>query len=467
MVRTAAFQATNRGSIPRGAAKYLFPLQREVGRDLKIPFFKGGKFVNKFMRILAIETSCDETSIAVMQFNADGSFKLLSNIVSSQVKIHAPYGGVVPMLAKREHQKNLVPILKQALKDNRLLSPEQASSARCGASASKAKKDNPSTRLLTRSGDKLTKILDREPELLKKLLPFLIRHQKPDIDLIAVTNGPGLEPALWVGVNFAKALAYFWNLPVIPINHVEAHITANWLDHKPYAISHKLIFPAISLVVSGGHTQLIFMRDFGNYKILGETRDDAAGEAFDKLAKMLNLGYPGGTIVAQIAQSVAVGQRQNIAVRQPKIKVKFPRPMINSKDYDFSFSGLKTAALYFVKTLAPAQIKKLTPAICAEFQQAEIDVLVSKTIRAAKEFGAKTVLLSGGVASNDLLRETLSLIIKRLPLNFFVPPKEFCTDNAAMIGMTAFFKTKNQIPKTKNYNWQKIQVEANLRLPQS
>jgi len=405
------------------------------------------------MIILAIETSCDETSIAVLQAEKDGGFSILSNIVSSQVAIHAPYGGVVPMLAKREHQRNLLPVLKQALEESRLLKVQ--------SSNFKVKNGKAKFKILE-------ELLNREETLFKKLTPFLKKYEKPDIDLIAVTNGPGLEPALWVGVNFAKALALSWDLPVMPINHVEAHITANWLEpiganskspargearQKRQITKPKQIeFPILSLIVSGGHTQLVLMRDFGQYKILGETRDDAAGEAFDKLAKMLNLGYPGGPIVAKLAQSIDVRHQQ----------IKFPRPMLNSKDYDFSFSGLKTAALYFIKTLSPAQLKKLTPAICAEFQQAAIDVLVSKTIRAAKEYNAKTVLLSGGVASNDLLRKTLSLATEHLSLNFSVPPKNFCTDNAAMIALTTYLKTQNLKPKT--YNWQKIQVNANSRI---
>ena len=418
------------------------------------------------MRILAIETSCDETSIAIMEFNPSGNFKILSNIVSSQVKVHAPFGGVVPMLAKREHQKNLVPILKRGLKEAGI---------------------NISTSQVITTCDvvKLNHILSRESELLKKLLPFIKKFAKPNIDLIAVTNGPGLEPALWVGVNFAKALAYFWDLPVIPINHVEAHIIANWLENSiTQSLSHSVtekIFPAVSIVVSGGHTQLILMRDFGQYKILGETRDDAAGEAFDKLAKMLNLGYPGGPVISQIAAKFnSEFRNSNFEIdskfKNPRkgqwpsglywqnSKITLPRPMINSKDYDFSFSGLKTAALYFVKTLDKKTLKKLTPAICAEFQQAVIDVLVAKTIRAAKEFGAKTVLLSGGVASNDLLRETLKQETEKLKLktnklktNFLVPPKNFCTDNAAMIALTA-------AKKTTRYNWQDITTDSNLRL---
>jgi N6-L-threonylcarbamoyladenine synthase len=442
------------------------------------------------MKILAIETSCDETSIAVLQTEKDGvfmhpksvnsseyahpNFKILSNIVSSQVKIHAPFGGVVPMLAKREHQRNLLPILKQALKEAKILKNYES-----GIRNQELKIHNSKFMILN-------SILDREPELLKKLLPFLKNYERPKIDLIAVTNGPGLEPALWVGVNFAKALGYYWNLPVMPVNHVEAHIAANWLNQKD-----KITFPVISLIVSGGHTQLVLMRGFGKpphqtsagkarrgaqcslwcggkYKILGETRDDAAGESFDKLAKMLNLGYPGGPIVSKLADkfkslptSLSKGRNAPSFLKEGrggfKNLVKLPRPMINSKDYDFSFSGLKTAALYFVKTLNKKTLKKLTPAICAEFQQAAIDVLVSKTIRAAKEYNVRSVLLSGGVAANDLLRNTLEKESESRGFEFSVPPKEFCTDNAAMIALTA-------AKKTKKNNWQKIMVDANLRL---
>jgi len=417
----------------------------------------------KIMRILAIETSCDETSIAVLEANKDGPFTLLSNIILSQIKIHAPFGGVVPTLAKREHQKNLVPILKQSLNEAKLLKSQK----------SKVKSQSVNWRTKSKI---LEEILSREPELLKKLMPFLTKYGRPDIDLIAVTNGPGLEPALWVGVNFAKALASVWDLPIMPVNHVEAHIIANWLPYSvipakagiqkawmPDQVRHDkkdtikfpnlLIsqFPAISLVVSGGHTQLVLMHGFGKYEILGETRDDAAGEAFDKLARMLNLGYPGGPIVAKIAAE---------AKKQDLKNVRLPRPMISSKDYDFSFSGLKTAALYFVKTLDKKTLKKLAPAICLEFQQAAIDVLISKTIRAAKEFSAKTVLLSGGVAANDLLRGTLKLETCNLKLNFSVPPKEFCTDNAAMIALTALCATKHKKP----VSWEELTVEANLRI---
>jgi N6-L-threonylcarbamoyladenine synthase len=438
------------------------------------------------MKILAIETSCDETSIAVLQIKEDGGFNILANIVSSQVAIHAPFGGVVPTLAKREHQRNLLPILKKALQESKLFKNPR--------SQAPISKQNPKSKIQT-----LKKILEREDILCKKLPPFLKKYSRPDIDLIAVTNGPGLEPALWAGVNFAKALAAAWDLPVFPVNHVEAHIIANWLSSTVIASESRvtgrawqsraitsvhgiasspaaprndaLSFPALALVVSGGHTQLILMRDFGDYKILGETRDDAAGEAFDKLAKMLNLGYPGGPVISHLAAKFniqhpisKIQKNSKSQISKFKTEVKLPRPMMTSPDYDFSFSGLKTAALYFVKTLDKKTLKKLTPAICAEFQQAAIDVLVSKTIRAAKEFKAKTILLGGGVAANEELRKQLEKKIqKEIPnTKYHIPNTEFCADNAAMIALTALLK--NRSLKLEKLNWQKITANSNLRL---
>ncbi|MBU1102555.1 tRNA (adenosine(37)-N6)-threonylcarbamoyltransferase complex transferase subunit TsaD [Patescibacteria group bacterium] len=456
------------------------------------------------MRILAIETSCDDTGVAILKYDKNSPPELLANLVSSQIKIHAPFGGVVPMLAKREHQKNLVPLLRQALKDAGLLSPNGPSER------SEESRPNGRSRIRGRSfvplrgtqDDKIVKnIFDREPELLKKLRPFLKKYQKPDIDALAVTIGPGLEPALWVGVNFARVLGYFWNLPIIPVNHIEAHICANWLmpisaSSNVKAQMPKLIFPAICLVVSGGHTQLILIREEKGgrsserraapegqgwsgcpkerscarpnkfpfvFQILGETRDDAAGEAFDKLAKMLNLGYPGGPIISREAAKFNSEFRNSNFEIDSKLKIQnsklvLPRPMINSGDFDFSFSGLKTAAFYLIKKLTPSQIKKLTPAICVEFQQAVVDVLTAKTLAAAKKYQTKTILLSGGVAANDLLRDNLKFEVSNLKLNFSAPAKNFCTDNAAMIALAAY--QKNQ----RKAGWQNLKADANLRI---
>ncbi len=340
------------------------------------------------MIILGIETSCDDTGIALVKKNTKG-FKILSNIVSSQIKVHAAYGGIVPNLAAREHLKNIGPCLKQALKE----------------------------------------------------------AKNPEIDLIAVTVGPGLIPSLLVGVNFAKALAYNWQKPIIGINHIKGHIYANWLDNS----NSTLNFPILCLIVSGGHTQLVLMKKHGQYKLLGETRDDAVGEAFDKVAKLLGLGYPGGPIISQKAEK-----------GNPK-KFNLPRPMINRQNLDFSFSGLKTAVLYEVKKQNPKKINnQYINDMAASFQQAAIDVLVYKTIKAAKEYKVKNVMLSGGVAANKELRKQMELTVKKElnHVNFQMPQIKLCTDNAAMIACIAGHRKK----PTLKQSWLNIEANANLRL---
>ncbi len=407
------------------------------------------------MRILAIETSCDDTGIAVLETPKKkwGDFGVLSNVVSSQIEIHRKYGGVYPMMAKRAHQENLVIVLEKALREAEMLIIKN----------SKLKIQNYNSKFKI-----LKEILNREENLYKNLEKFLEKYQKPEVDAIAVTIGPGLEPCLWVGVNFAKALSYIWNVPIIPVNHVEAHMLANFVSEvKSEKLKVKSLFPAIALVVSGRHTQLILMKNFGKYKILGETRDDAAGECFDKTAKILGLGYPGGPAIAAIAAK--------LKIQNSKFKINLPRPMINTKDYDFSFSGLKTAVLYKVKSekllnskgitgseASGSKVKneKYVQAIAAEIQQAIIDVLVKKTIKAVKEYRARTIILGGGVTANDELREQFKLKIKNLELkiNFFVPIKKLCTDNALMTAVTGYYN------KNKTKNWQKLEAKANLRI---
>ncbi|MCH8741800.1 tRNA (adenosine(37)-N6)-threonylcarbamoyltransferase complex transferase subunit TsaD [Patescibacteria group bacterium] len=384
------------------------------------------------MIILAIETSCDETAIALVKFQNSRS-KILSNIIFSQVEIHKKWGGVVPNLAKREHQRNLVPVLKKALLEARLL---------------KSKIKNQQPKIQTKN-KKLKEILEREKTLYQKLKFFLADYQKPKIELVAVTVGLGLEPALWVGVNFAKALSYFWRFPIIPVNHIEAHIFAHFINKK-FQIQDKTIFPALSLSVSGGHTQLTLIKDYGKYKLLGETRDDTAGECFDKVARMLGLGYPGGPIIEKLATK-----------GNPRF-FHFPRPMMYTKDYDFSFSGLKTAVLYFLKKQNRNRIKKHKNDICASFQQAVIDVLIGKTIKAAKQFKVKTVTLGGGVMANKELRKQLKESIRKEMPNtkYQVPDVGLCIDNAAMVAMAAYFRSL----KKESKNWKEITTNANLKL---
>jgi len=392
------------------------------------------------MRILAIETSCDDTCLAIVEASEKKrlNFKILSNVVSSQIKIHKKWGGVWPSLAKREHQRNLVPILKQALMESRLLN-------------SKFKIQNSKLQLKIQ---KLEKILEREPDLLRNLAKFLKKYKKPKIDLIAITVGPGLEPCLWTGVNFAKALGFFWNLKILPMNHIEAHIYANFLNQNLKSIS-----PAICLVVSGGHSQLILMGSHGKYQILGETRDDAAGECLDKIARILGLSYPGGPVIAKKAAKI---KSDLCKLRSKgKLKIKLPRPMFYSKDYDFSFSGLKTAVFYLIKKLRKISEKEIV-SISAETQQSIIDVLIKKTLKATRDYNAKSVILGGGVSANDELRRQFQSIIEnqKLRKKFLVPQKKLCTDNALMVGICAYYHWL----KKKGESWEKIKVDANLRI---
>lgn len=374
------------------------------------------------MKILAIETSCDDTGIAILEAKSKGNFYVLSNIVSSQIEVHRQYGGVYPMMAKREHQKNILPTLTNALKEAKLLIID-----------SKSKKIDEK---------EIGKILEREPELFKKLIPFLKKYKKPDIDLISLTNGPGLEPCLWVGVNFAKVLSYFWNIPIVPVNHIESHILVNFLENP------KINFPAIALVISGGHTQIILVEKIGKYEILGETRDDAAGECFDKCAKILGLSYPGGPIIAKLAEGI-------------KPKNILPRPMILTKDYDFSFSGLKTAVLYADRKIK-LKDQKYKKMMAAEVQQAIIDVLLKKTIKAAKDYDVKTIILGGGVMANKELRKQFSEKIKKeIPTaKYLVPGSSLSTDNGLMIAVAGYFRAKQK----KFTKWQDLKANANLRI---
>lgn len=332
------------------------------------------------MNILAIETSCDETAIAIL--NCSGTlkspkFKILKNVISSQIAVHRPFGGVVPNLAKREHIKNLPIVLRQVL-GSKVHAYRQAG-----------------------------------------------KSQKLKVDCIAVTVGPGLEPALWTGINFAKELSEKIKKPIIGINHMEAHLYSNWLPKK--SLPKKIIFPAVALIVSGGHTILLKMKSITEWERLGETLDDAAGEVFDKVARMLKLPYPGGPEI------------QKIAGKGNENAIKFPRPLLNlpAKDknyYNFSFSGLKTSVLYYLRDNPKA--KKTD--VAASFQKAVIDTLVKKTIHAAQEHKAKSILLCGGVAANKALRDNLQQATNNLQLDFIVPDFQFNTDNAAMIAAAAY-----------------------------
>ena len=336
-------------------------------------------------------------------------FRVLGNALLSQAEKHAQYGGVFPNLAKREHQQNLVPILAEALR--------QADMLVSGAT---------NEQLLTEVGT----ILSREPELHTLLDEFLRSYKKPPVDYIAVTHGPGLEPALWVGVNFAKALAHAWNLPIVPVNHMEGHILASLVEKKNEALESRTIeYPAIALLVSGGHTELQLVKKIGEYELLGHTRDDAAGECFDKCARLMGLPYPGGPEISRLAAEA----------RASKLPPTFalPRPMLDSKDLDFSFSGLKTAVRRTLEKHG-ALSEDETRALAREVEDAIVDVLIKKTLDAADVHNAHTIIVGGGVSANAHLHLRLAEAAVQAGSAVLFPPRELSTDNAVMIAMASY-----------------------------
>ncbi|HEU4677588.1 MAG TPA: tRNA (adenosine(37)-N6)-threonylcarbamoyltransferase complex transferase subunit TsaD [Candidatus Paceibacterota bacterium] len=360
------------------------------------------------MTILSIETSCDETAVSVVQ--ADGEFphatyEVLGNALFSQIDIHREYGGVFPMVAKREHAKTLVPMLERALSEAGFL-------------------EATNTQLSPDVTADLHEMLYREATLGDSLIGFLESHGKPPIDLIAVTSGPGLEPTLWVGINFAHALASVWNAPVVPVNHMEGHIMASIFTGERIP---EIRFPALALLVSGGHTELDLMRSWGHYECVGETRDDAVGEAFDKVARMFGLPYPGGP---EVGARAAIARERNLPTF-----ATLPRPMLDADNLDFSFSGLKTAVRYAIAK------KKLSgddvAALARDFEDAAVEVLVEKSRRAVETYGAKTLIVGGGVSANALLRERLtSFFTREYPeVTVYLPPQKLSTDNSVMIAL--------------------------------
>lgn len=319
----------------------------------------------KQIKILAIESSCDETAAAVVVNGRE----VRSNVISSQIALHTLYGGVVPEIASRKHIEKINQVILQALHD---------------------------------AGMTLE-----------------------DIDAIGVTYGPGLVGALLVGVAEAKAISYAKNIPLVGVHHIEGHINANYIENpdlKP---------PFLCLVVSGGHTHLVKVTDYGKYEILGKTRDDAAGEAFDKVARAIGLGYPGGPKIEKIAKE---GNPHAI---------EFPRAKMGEDSYDFSFSGLKSAVLNYLNMCKMKGTEIMPADIAASFQKAVTDVLIGNAMRAAKEFGMDTLAIAGGVASNGALREGMREACQKRGIRFYHPSPIFCTDNAAMIGVAAYYEFIN------------------------
>lgn len=375
------------------------------------------------MKILSIETSCDDTGITIMEATGgitNASFKILADASNSQIASHIPYGGVYPALAKREHAKNLPILLKQVMEESKL-----------------GKKEKP-------------------------------------VDAVAVTYGPGLEMCLWEGITFAKDLAKKWGVPLIPTNHMEGHILSvfgkkSMKTNKGKFAVKKTNTPLLSLLVSGGHTQLIVSKRWMQYEIIGETVDDAVGEAYDKVARMLGLDYPGGPQISRLAEEerntrersfAQAGEPSKAKIQQNFMRaesagvprIALPRPMMHSKDFKFSYSGLKTAALYLIRDLGGLEKldEKTKAQIALEFENAAIEVLIYKTAKAIEKYKIKTIIVGGGVACNTHLQREMKKLAKAYKVKLLLPQKELTGDNSLMIGIAGYLqyiKNKKKVPK--------------------
>lgn len=382
------------------------------------------------MLILGIESSCDDTSVALVNCSDQGHFVIYEK-TASQIEIHKKYGGVVPEIAGRMHAEKIVPLIEE------VLTPP------------------PST---------------EQKE----------RYIKPEI--IAVTAGPGLVTGLIVGTEAARTLSYALNIPLVAVNHIDGHIHSveirpQTIDHRPQhdnlTASHSMLtrikFPALCLIVSGGHTELILMKDHGDYKIIGRTKDDAAGECFDKVAKLLGFDYPGGPQISKLAEGGTIQA------------IDFPRPMLNQDNFDFSFAGLKTSALYWLRDhqlaathINPLQhpagifgLQKEEPTLsdfCASFEQAIIEVLISKTLRATEKYHPQTIILAGGVSANKKLRETLEEMVKQnfKDVSVLLSTPGYSMDNAAMIAVAGYYKAL----KKEFTSWKELDVNPNWKIDQ-
>lgn len=408
------------------------------------------------MRILAIETSCDETAIAILECEGDPSnalgageksarFRVLGNALLSQIEIHKEYGGVFPALAKREHAKNLVPLLESALEEAELLRED-------------AQVISEETRA------KISEILAREPGLAEAFFDFIGECEPPAIDAIAVTKGPGLEPALWVGINFAKALALAWGKPLVAVNHMEGHVLAALAQPEARSTKHEepnklqaekleiqnVEMPVLALLISGGHTELVLMKEWLEYEFIGRTRDDAVGEAFDKVARMLALPYPGGPEISKLAEALRAEQVGRDEARLPDLglaetrpDLRLPRPMIDSLTCDFSFAGLKTAVRYLLRD-NPDASEHMKKHIAHEFENAVTDVLWKKTAKALDATGAQTLVIGGGVSANTHIRRTFrELCAREYPdIKLCIPSAALATDNAVMVALAGFYRAR-------------------------
>lgn len=358
------------------------------------------------MKILGIETSADDTGVALIEtsgsFEKHFSFKILGNALASQTEIHQEYGGIYPNLAKREHNRNLPLVLKKALADSEITTSQETN---------------------------------------------------PRIDAIAVTVGPGLEPCLWQGITLAQKLAKEWEVPVVATNHMEGHILISMMEFSENeGRLPALEFPALALLVSGGHTELILIKAIGEYEYIGRTRDDAVGEAFDKVARTLGLPYPGGPEISRLAETARKSSEMT------SHWISLPRPMMHENSYEFSFSGLKTAVARHIEKHSLQSYDR--ERIAREFEDAVTDVLVYKTLRAVEEYGVGTVIMGGGVSANKHIRLCLAEALAKAGAELSVCPPQFSTDNGLMIALAgASHALKNEYTEPKN-----LTANGNLKL---
>lgn len=407
------------------------------------------------MKILSIETSCDESAVAVLEFKKRDdhiSVKVLGQELHSQVDMHREYGGVFPTIAKREHQKILPILTERLLRSLNLLDESETK--------------NPFFKgFFDKNFDNLFKDILEKNKILYNVTKKLFDKKKiTGIDYIAVTNGPGLAPALYVGVNFAKMLSYFSSyfnfnrIKVIPVNHLEGHIFSSFLSKDKLTLE-KQKYPFLALLVSGGHTELVLSKGVNEYQKLGETLDDAAGEAFDKVARLLDLGFPGGP---EISKQANFARKNNL-----KLEKSFPRPILKENNLNFSYSGLKTAVRVYVEKNPPTSIEDKAK-IAREFEDVIIETLIEKTRKAIEKYNPVLVTLGGGVAANTFLRDNLKALVKKYSdenkknISLLIPEQELSTDNAVMIAVSAFFNQKKATNDLKN-----LQAYSNLSIDSS
>jgi len=381
------------------------------------------------MITLGIETSCDETALALIETREhDGVLecRIISSLVHSQAALHSAYGGVFPSLAKREHGKNLVPLLRKLFE--------------YGCPTSGNISDQQYISILATFKENISL---QNPDLWQSLSGADFLKNIPKIDRIAITEGPGLEPALWVGINFAKVLSLLWGISLVAVNHMEGHIYGSLLDtHLPagtWQAVKQPAWPALALLVSGGHTELVQVEDGRKYTIIGATRDDAVGEAFDKAARLLDLPYPGGPHISLLADQA---RKENIIS-----EIKLPRPMMDSKDLDFSYSGLKTALLYAVRDLRKdgANLdEKTKKALAREFEEAAVETLLFKLKMALAQSEYHSLIIGGGVSANRFLVENLTQIATDFHLPLYLPTRQTSGDNALMIALAGSFSSETR-----------------------